>query len=125
MLSFAKNLWNLDGSLRTFLRQFYQDVESGKPRGTEPTQSQIREGICALKNIYKPIQQMHARATAAGLTNRAFVGAALNSVLVRAEEIMDIAESVELALDPGVDSVFNVALEELKRGEVSDLASFR
>jgi hypothetical protein len=125
LLSFAKNLWTLDRTLRTFLTQFYEDLETGKFKGITPTEAQIREGILALRNISEPVEKMYARAKAAGLTNRVFVGAALNSVFVRAEDILDIAEAVELSLEPHLDGIFDRALGELERGEALDLASFR
>jgi hypothetical protein len=44
---------------------------------------------------------------------------------LRADDILDLAESLELAINPDVDSIYEKSLEELKRGQTFDLESIK
>jgi hypothetical protein len=45
--------------------------------------------------------------------------------MVRSDELLDIVESVELALDPSVHEVFDRALSEFESGETIGLAEIK
>jgi hypothetical protein len=122
ILRVASNLWTLDGRLRDFLEKFYKQVEKGTPSVTPPTEEGLQSALKSLRSITDSIEEMYNRGKAGGLTNRRFVGAALNSVRMRSEELRDIVESVELSMTPETDAIFDKALAALRAGDVVDLA---
>jgi hypothetical protein len=126
ILRVAGNLWTLDGRLRDFLEKFYKQVEKGAPAlVTPPTEEDLQSALKSLRNITDSIEEMYNRGKAGGLTNRRFVGAALNSVRMRSEELRDIAESVDLSMAPETDAIFDKALAALRVGDVVDFAQLK
>jgi len=126
ILQLARNLWGLDARLREFLEKFYKQVETGTPAtGTPPTEEDVRSALKSLRSISESIEEMYNTGKAVGLTNRRFVGAALNSVRMRSDELRDIGESVELSLVPETDAIFDKALAALRAGDVVDFAQLK
>jgi hypothetical protein len=118
-------LWRLDNRLRQFLEAFYKAVEANVPPATLPTKEDVLSALKSLRSICESIDQMYNSGKAAGLTNRRFVGAALNSVRVRSEELSDIGDSIELSLSPETDAIFDKALAALHSGDVIDFAQLK
>jgi len=125
ILQVARNLWALDGRLREFLEAFYKSVEAGTSPTTPPTMEDIDSSLKSLRRISDSIDGMYNTGKASGLTNRRFIGAALNSVRMRSEELREIGESVELALAPETDAIFDKALAALHAGDVVDFAQLK
>jgi hypothetical protein len=125
ILQLAGNLWRLDGRLREFLETFYKAVEAGVPAGPPPTKEDISAALKSLDSISDSIEEMYNVGKAGGLTNRRFVGAALNSVRMRSDELHDIGESVELSMTPETDAIFDKALAALRDGDVVDFAQLK
>jgi hypothetical protein len=128
VLLLAKDLWTLDSKLRKFLKGIYTDAEKRFKSGVKSppvSEEDIESALQTLRRVSESVEQMYRRAKAAGLTNRRFVGAALNSVHVRGDEILDLVESVELGMNPDVDSVFDKALSDLEHGDTVDFAQLK
>ena len=89
------------------------------------TAEQIFEGANTCRKLHQTVEQLYIRAKATGLTNRALVGAALNSVKVRGEEILEIADWLELSLNNDVDALLERSREDLRSGRAYDLPTFK
>ena len=123
VFTIGRQLWGLDSTLNDFLKDFYVQVESGRPPAEPPNVEKVKAGIAALRDLHATINATVVVLQAKGFANRRFVSPALNSVKVRADEILDIVESVELSLTPEIDRIFDKSLREFKRGETFDLES--
>jgi hypothetical protein len=128
ILLVARGVWKLEEALRKLLEGIYQDAER-RLREHTPTESNpqaLTQALNGLRTIASAVDGMYSTARASGLTNRRFVGAALNSVRLRADDILDLVESVEISLDPsGPESIFAKSLAELDAGNVFDLADIK
>lgn len=126
ILQLTGYVWSLDGRLRDFLEGFYKAMESETPASANPpTEEDINSALTSLRSISESIEKLYNSAKALGMTNRRFVGAALNSVRVRSDELRDISESVELSLAPETDATFEKALAALRAGDVVDFAQLK
>lgn len=124
IFSLSRDVWKLDGILRNFLEEIYKAAE--KPPPTEPvTKEQMIEAAKTLQQIHRTIERLYVRARSAGLTNRRFIGAALNSVKVRAEELLEFGDALEMSLNEDVDAFLEHSLEDLRSGNVYDLPAFK
>jgi len=125
ILSLSRDVWKLDGILRHFLEEIYKAAEN-PPTPAEPiAKEQIMEAANTLQQIHRTIEQLYARAKSVGLTNRRFIGAALNSVKVRAEELLEFGDALEMSLNEDVDAFMERSLEDLRSGNVHDLPVFK
>lgn len=125
VIQVAGNVWRLEGRLREFLENFYKAVEAAVPSTTPPTQEDIEAALKSLRSISESIEEMYNTGKAGGLTNRRFIGAALNSVRMRSDELREIGESVELSLTTETDAIFDKALAALRSGDVIDFAQLK
>ena len=120
----AAEVWRLDGSLNSFLNDIYDSIERPKPRANEAepvTDEAILELADSFRYLYREIEGLHSLAKRAGLTNRTLTGAAFNSVRFRAEDILDLAEMIEMLVKGNTKEIFERALEERRLGEVYSL----
>ena len=123
-LAIAADVWRLDRSLRSFLADIYEGIEKPKPRakGAEPaTDEVVLELAESFRSLYRDIDRLHSLAKRAGLTNTTLTGAAFNSVRLRAEEVLDLAETIEMLVKGNTRAIFERALEERQSGEVYSL----
>jgi len=126
IFSVTRDVWKLDALLRNFLADIYHAVENPPPPPKEPiTEDAMLDAANTLRRLHRLIDDLYLRARSGGLTNRRFIGAALNSVKVRAEEILEIGEALELALNPKVDALLSQSIEDLHNGNVHDLPTFK
>jgi hypothetical protein len=126
LLSLAGKFWRIDRQLKNLLERFYGGVENPPPQVVAPSEESLRSSLAALRTLCGKIDELYNIGKAHGLTNRTLVGTVLNSIRVRSDELLDIAESVELSMCPEVTApLFDKALAELERGETFDLASIR
>jgi len=124
----ARDVWKLEEALRKLLEGIYQDTERRTREHTphESNPEALIQALNGLRTISSAVDGMYSNAKASGLTNRRFVGAALNSVRLRADDILDLVESVEIGLNPsGVEGIFSKSLAELESGDVFDLADIK
>jgi hypothetical protein len=125
IFSLSRDIWKLDGMLRNFLEEIYQAAENPPPPAEPVTKEQMMEAAKTLQQIHRTIEQLYVRAKSAGLTNRRFIGAALNSVKVRAEELLEFGDALEMSLNEDVDAFLEHSLEDLRSGNVYDLPAFK
>jgi len=129
IFSLSRDVWKLNGMLRNFLEEIYRRAAENVPAPTEPVtkeqKEQMMEAARTLQHIHRTIEQLYTRAKAAGLTNRRFIGAALNSVKVRAEELLEFGDALEMSLNEDVDAFLEHSLEDLRSGNVYDLPAFK
>jgi hypothetical protein len=125
IFSLSRDIWKLDGMLRNFLEEIYQAAENPPPPTEPVTKEQMMEAAKTLQQIHRTIEQLYVRAKSAGLTNRRFIGAALNSVKVRAEELLEFGDALEMSLNEDVDAFLEHSLEDLRSGNVYDLPAFK
>lgn len=126
ILSLARDAWKLERILRDFLEEIYKAAENPPPPPTEPiTTEQIMDAANTLRQIHRTIEQLYTRAKSAGLTNRRFIGAALNSVKVRGEELLEFGEALAMSLNEDVDAFLERSLEDLRSGNMHDLPVFK
>jgi hypothetical protein len=125
ILSLTHKVWKLDALLRDFLAEIYRAVEN-PPKVQEPiTEETILDAAHTLRRLHQLVDGAYSLARNAGLTNHKFIGAPLNSIKVRSEEILEIGEALELALDPKVDAMLNRSIEDLHNGIVYDLPTLK
>jgi hypothetical protein len=124
-LALTKDLWTLDSKLASLLEGFYRAAEQPMVAQPPPMEGVIRDTLRSLREICDKCDALFNTARSRGLTNRRLMGPALNSIRVRSEELLDIAETVEISMDgPAVDAIFDNALAELHSGatvKVSDI----
>ena len=125
IFSLSRDIWKLDGMLRNFLEEIYRTAENPPPPTEPVTKEQMLEAAKTLQQIHRTIEQFYARAKSASLTNRRFIGAALNSVKVRAEELLEFGDALEMSLNEDVDAFLEHSLEDLRNGNVYDLPAFK
>jgi hypothetical protein len=122
-LTLAARLWKLDGVLADLLNKIYSAIKVAKP-ATRPTEQSIRSALSALRTICEANETIYLAAKSTGLTNGRFTGTALNSIRVRTDEILDLVEAIEIAMDdPNVDGIFEKSLAELERGETISMSA--
>ena len=119
----ASALWKFDRYLSGFLRQFYEHVESNKK--SEPAnREQVLAGIETLKLIHAAAEKIDSGLRAAGFSNHSLIAGPLTSLRAHSDEVLDLAESVELMLNPDpLNKIFDASIEELRRGETAGLES--
>ena len=122
----VRDLWSLDSKLKEILERFYEGVESPQESTTPPAAETIQSAVFGLRTLCGKIDEFYSKSKARGLTNRTLVGTALNSIRVRGEELLDIADTVDMSLHPeNFEPIFDKALNEYRRGETFDLASIK
>jgi hypothetical protein len=119
----ASALWKFDRYLSGFLRQFYEHVESNKK--SEPAnRERVLAGIETLKLIHAAAEKIDSGLRAAGFSNHSLIYGPLTSLRAHSDEVLDLAESVELMLNPDpLNKIFDASIEELRRGETAGLES--
>ena len=119
----AGAVWKFDRTLSGFLRQFYEDVESNKK--SEPAnREQVLAGIETLKLIHVAAEKIDTGLRAAGFSDHGLIAGPLTSLCAHADEVLDLAESVELMMNPDpLNRIFDLSIEELRRGETAGIES--
>src|ERR1039457_2400908 len=113
----ASVLWKFDRILSGFLQQFYEDIEANK-KSEPPNRERVLAGIETLKLIHSAVQKVDTGLRAAGFSNHSLIAGPLTSLSAHADEVLDLAESVELMMNPDpLNEIFDATLEELRRGD--------
>jgi hypothetical protein len=122
-INIATRLWKLDGLIRGVLAGFYERAEHPDPNQIPPTPEQIKDAITALRKLHSAVHDMTVRLRVGGFDNRRLIAPSLSAVRIHADEVLDIAECVELSLDPDIDGIFDKSLDDLRDGRTFDLKS--
>jgi hypothetical protein len=127
IFSMTREVWKLDFALRDFLGDIYRAAENPPSAPIEPiTEEATLEAANSLLRLHRTIDGLYLRAKRSGLTNRRFIGMALNSVKTRAEELLDLGDAIQLALDTNVDVLLSRSIEDLHKGNnMHDLPTFK
>src|SRR5713101_4588151 len=125
ILTLTRDVWKMDSMFRHFLEKIYKAAENQVPPSEPVTEQQILEAAKICRQIHGTVEQFYSRAKGAGLTNRRFIGAALNSIKVRSEEILDIGDALELSINSEVDKFLDRSLEDLRSNNTYDLPVFK
>lgn len=125
ILILAKEVWRLDNGLRKILSDLYTSVEHPKLQPEPITEEMVHNASRACLQLHARVDEIYELAKRAGLLNRSFVGAAFNSVKVRAEELQEIGDWLELSLNRDVDVMLDQSLQDLRSGEMVDLPTFK
>jgi hypothetical protein len=125
VINLAGKVWRLDRILAKMLDDIYVSAEN-PPANPEPvTPERIASAVVTLSGIHSTIEGMYSRLHRYGLSNHALLGAPVSSLRAHADDILDLAESLELAMNPDIDSIFAKSLEEYRRGETFELNDIR
>ena len=118
-LLIAKDIWHLDSLLKSFIGSINQRIENSKqaPTTQAVTKEQALEVATRFKSLYADIEKTYSNAKRHDLTNRTLTGVAFNSVKQRSEELLDIAENIELAVSGAANTIFAETMDEYRRGE--------
>src|SRR5450759_2564129 len=108
----ASGLWKFDRILSGFLRQFYEDVESNKK--SEPAnRERVLAGIETLKLIPAAAEKIDSGLRTAGFSNHSLIAGPLTSLPAHADEVLDLAEFVDLMLNPDpFNKIFDAPIED-------------
>lgn len=120
-------LWNLDNILRGLMNQVHDSLKDGKHAAAgaeEVTPDRVEEVAQLLRRLHTMLGRIYSAAKIAGLTNSSMTAMAFNSIHKRSEDIMELAEWMEISLQPQlIESIFQRAEQEEARGEVYDFDS--
>ena len=121
-ITLTARLWKLDGAMADLLAKIYAGINSGR-RADPPTEESVRAALSALRTICATTGTIYQAAKVSGHTNGWFAGAAINSIKVLSEELLDLVEAIETGMgDPGIDGIFEKSLAELERGETVSMS---
>jgi len=116
-------LWRLNAALSRFFDELRDVMEGKKPAVPAPlTAEQLEDGIRTLRKIHVSLETMYEAARRSRLTNNSLVAMPLRSVHSYSDEILDLAEVLEIYQANGVDAVFDRSARERAQGEIYDLA---
>ena len=105
------------------LREFVASVNTRKPKfGTFPV-STIQNSVEDLKTLHRSVENLWAVSKRHGFTNRTLYAGSLNAIRRHSDEILDIAENLQLLLDPRTREIFDRTREEHLRGETVSFES--
>ena len=126
-LSLAHNMWKLDRAFRDCLEGIYEAAENPNPvPPAEPiTEEKIRHVANLCHALHASIEGLYQNSKSRTLTNSYLVGVVFNSVRARAEELLDIGDSLDAYMDPETDMLLNQAITDLHSGSVDDLPAFK
>lgn len=124
----ATSLWRLDRLVSKLLATLYSSVENApsNPNPDPITPEQVSSAVQTLRKLHATVESLYSRIQSSGLIHSPLVGASASSLRAHADEILEIAEWLELTQDSsGADGIFEESLAEFRRGEVFDLDSIR
>ena len=115
--------------LANFLDGIYATAakaESGQPSGTPVSREQLEQTHRTLEYLSEITAQVYDAAVRGGLKNKTLTAASLNSIHVRSEQLVDLADWFRVALGSkpdALDAIFARGRADLAEGKVYDLAS--
>jgi len=120
----SAELWKLDKKLQGLLKEIYRE----KPVPTQPPdQAALRGGILAIRSLDSSICSLNEALNAGKLLNNSKIAAPMNSLAEHVADLAELAEVVELILDPvnkaAANDLFEQALADFKRGDTVPIES--
>jgi hypothetical protein len=128
-LRIAYSLFSLNRNLIGFLNETHA-IMDGKKKVAPPTESvtpqRMKTVADNLEHIYRIIEYIYESAKRARLTNNSLTAGSLNSLRRHGEELLDIADWLELMADPKqFKDAFERAEQEKELGETYDLSQVK
>jgi hypothetical protein len=123
VINLAGKIWRLDRILASLLNDIYTGAENPKPNPGPVSTERIHAAIETLHSLHRAVERLYTSLLDSGLANRTLIGTPTNSLRSRADDLLDIAEAIELSMNPAINDVFEESLEELHRGEAFDLSA--
>lgn len=116
-------LWKLDHTLDVFTKHIREVMQDASQQIAEmPTAEKVVEVSQTLRRLHKMVGGIYEPAKIAGLTNSSITSPVVNSIHKHAEDILELAEWVELFLEPeSLETIFQRAEAELARGDIVNL----
>jgi hypothetical protein len=120
----AYHLWKLNSTLASFFAELHKAIERDIPKGQPPvTPDRVRESAQSLRKLYASLQSIWVPAKRTGLTNNSLTAGALHSIHNYGEDILELAQLLELSLDlESIQSIYDRASAEKERGDIFDLS---
>jgi hypothetical protein len=120
----AYYFWRLNSILGDFFVDVRKAIKAGAPKDQAlATPERVLEMAQDLRKVHRTIEHIYGCAKRAGLTNNSLTAGALKSVCNYNEDVLELAELLELSLKPElVESIYDRARAERERGEVFDLS---
>jgi hypothetical protein len=125
VINLAGKLWKVDRSLARVMEDIYKAAEN-PPAVPPPMPSpeQLTSAIGTLRNIHAAVDNLYGRVqSSSNLKNRSLIAGPLMSMRSHADDILDLAEWLELLMNSEVENVFTKSIEEYHRGEYVSLES--
>ena len=120
-MNIAGKIWRLDRMLANIVEEIYTGVEHPQPNPEPVSPEQITSAIATLRSLHDAIEKLYGSLRKGGFSNRSLIGSPINSLRAHSDDLLDIAETIELSMNPDIKQVFDKSLDELHRGEVFDL----
>jgi hypothetical protein len=115
-------VWKLEGKLRPLADNIGVVKQTPQP---VPTKAQVEDALQGLRQLYRTLGEMCDKFTETSDRNflcRVLVRGKIDSIRECNERLLDLADAVELSLDPDLDKkYFDKAIGELDRGETHSL----
>ena len=119
----AYQLWRLNSALAGIFEELRDKMEGKIPDTSGlPTAEQIEDGIRTLRKAHVSLETLYEAARRSRLTNNSLVAMPLRSVHSYSDEILDLAEVVEIYQAGGAEAIFDRSSRERAQGEIYDLA---
>ena len=112
-------LWRAERSMR----EFVENVNTRKPTFGKFPASRVQESTEKLRSLHRSVEDLWVTAKRNGLTNRTLCAGSLQAMRRHSDEILDIAENLDLLLDPRTRESLNRAKQEQMRGETVSFES--
>jgi hypothetical protein len=124
VLRLAYGFYGMNRKLATFVSEV-QDILTGKvvpPAAQPPTPATLHDAVSYLEYLYRVIDTVYESSRRVGLTNNSLTAGSLRSIRKHAEDLLDVANWIEVASDSkSVNAVFERASYEKASGEIYDL----
>lgn len=116
-------LWKLDHTLDVFMKHIHEVMQDASQQIVEmPTAEKVVEVSQTLRRLHKIVGGIYEPAKIAGLTNSSITSPVVNSIHKHADDVLELAEWVELFLEPeSLETIFQQAEGEMARGDIVSL----
>lgn len=117
-------LWKLDHTLDVFTKHVHEVMRDANQQIAEmPTEEKVVEVSQTLRRLHKMVSGIYEPARVAGLTNSSITSPVVNSIHKHADDVLELAEWVELFMEPeSLETIFQRAEGEAARGDIVSLS---
>lgn len=120
-LNLAQKLWRIDRLLANMLEAVYTGAENPPPNLDPITPERLASTIAVLRNLHSALEAISTTIQRSRLNNNSLIGAPTSSIRAHADDLLDLAETLELSMNPAIGSIFDASFEEYRRGDSVDL----